>query len=138
METEEYIKNYVKDNNIKGYLSVDLDKEELLKHIDKEDFEEERANNENIESEEDYIYNKIATYNLELALENEDIEELLYYIYNCDFNIEINKNGILDIIDMQGAYLGGEDSWENFDTISSAFDRISGAYLYDYFGITLY
>ena len=137
METEEYIKNYVKDNNIKGYLSVDLDKEELLKHIDKEDFEEERANNENIESEEDYIYNKIATYNLQLALENEDIEELLYYIYNCDFNIEINKNGILDIIDMQGAYLGGEDSWENFDTISSAFGRISGAYLYDYFGLDI-
>lgn len=138
MKMEEYIKNYVKDNNIKGYLSIGLDKEELLKYIDEEDFEEEKANNENIESEEDYIYNKIATYNLLLALENEDIEELLYYIYNCDFNIEINKNGTLDIIDMQGAYLGGEDSWENFDTISSAFDRISGAYLYDYFGINLY
>lgn len=135
---EEYIKNYVKDNNIKGYLSMNLDKEELLKHIDKEDFEEEKANNENIESEEDYIYNKIATYNLQLALENEDIEELLYYIYGCDFDIEINKNGTLDIIDMQGAYLGGEYSWENFDTISGAFCRISGAYLYDYFGITLY
>lgn len=138
METEEYIKNYVKDNNIKSYLSMGLDKEELLKHIDKEDFEEEKANNENIESEEDYIYNKIATYNLLLALENEDIEKLLYYIYNCDFDIEINKNGTLDIIDMQGAYLGGADSWENFDTISGAFDRISGAYLYDYFGIDLY
>lgn len=117
---------------------MNLDKKELLKHIDEEGFEEERANNENIESEEDYIYNKIATYNLLLALENEDIERLLYYIYNCDFNIEINKNGTLDIIDMQGAYLGGKDSWKDFDTISSAFDRISGAYLYDYFGINLY
>lgn len=138
MKMEEYIKNYVKDNNIKGYLSMDLDEEELLKHIDEEDFEEEKANNEHIESEEDYIYNKIATYNLQLALENEDIEEILWYIYDCEFDIDINKNGTLDMVDMQGAYLGGEDSWENFDTISGAFDRISGAYLYDYFGINLY
>lgn len=135
---EEYIKNYVKNNNIKGYLSTDLDKEELLKHIYKEDFEEEKANNEHIESKEDYIYNKIATYNLQLALENEDIGEILLYIYDCEFDIDINKNGTLNMVDMQGAYLGGADSWENFDTILSAFDRISGAYLYDYFGIDLY
>ena len=134
----EIIERYIKNNNIIGYLSMKFDKEELLKYIDKEDFEEEKANNENIENEEDYIYNKIATYNLQLALENEDIEELLHYVYGCEFDIEINKNGTLDIIDMQGAYLGGEDSWENFDTISSVFGRISGAYLYDYFGIDLY
>ena len=134
MKMEEYIKNYVKDNNIKGYLSMDLDEEELLKHIDKE----ERNITVICWNEEDYIYNKIATYNLQLALENEDIEEILWYIYDCEFDIDINKNGTLDMVDMQGAYLGGADSWENFDTISSAFDRISGAYLYDYFGINLY
>lgn len=133
----EMIEKYIKDNNIKGYLSMDLDFENLLKYIDYEDFEEEKANNEHIESEEDYIYNRAAIYNLDLALRNEDIEILLHYIYGCEFGIDINKNGTLDIIDMQGAYLGGEDSWENFDTISSAFGRISGAYLYDYFGLEI-
>lgn len=133
----EMIEKYIKDNNIKGYLSMDLDFENLLKYIDYEDFEEEKANNEHIESEEDYIYNRIAIYNLGLALINEDIEILLDYIYGCEFEIDINKNGTLDIIDMQGGYLGGKDSWENFDTISSAFGRISGAYLYDYFGLDI-
>lgn len=133
----EMIEKYIKDNNIKGYLSMGLDFKNLLKYIDYEDFEEEKANNEHIESEEDYIYNRIEIYNLGLALINEDIEILLDYIYGCEFEIDINKNGILDIIDMQGAYLGGKDSWENFDTISSAFGRISGAYLYDYFGLDI-
>ena len=133
----EMIEKYIKDNNIKGYLSMGLDFKNLLKYIDYEDFEEEKANNEHIESEEDYIYNRIAIYNLGLALINEDIEILLDYIYGCEFEIDINKNGTLDIIDMQGAYLGGKDSWENFDTISSAFGRISGAYLYDYFGLDI-
>lgn len=133
----EMIEKYIKDNNIKGYLSMGLDFKNLLKYIDYEDFEEEKANNEHIESEEDYIYNRIAIYNLGLALINEDIEILLNYIYGCEFEIDINKNGTLDIIDMQGAYLGGKDSWENFDTISSAFGRISGAYLYDYFGLDI-
>lgn len=133
----EMIEKYIKDNNIKGYLSMGLDFKNLLKYIDYEDFEEEKANNEHIESEEDYIYNRIEIYNLGLALINEDIEILLDYIYGCEFEIDINKNGTLDIIDMQGAYLGGKDSWENFDTISSAFGRISGAYLYDYFGLEI-
>lgn len=133
----EMIEKYIKDNNIKGYLSMGLDFKNLLKYIDYEDFEEEKANNEHIESEEDYIYNRIEIYNLGLALINEDIEILLDYIYGCEFEIDINKNGTLDIIDMQGAYLGGKDSWKNFDTISSAFGRISGAYLYDYFGLDI-
>ena len=133
----EMIEKYIKDNNIKGYLSMGLDFKNLLKYIDYEDFEEEKANNEHIESEEDYIYNRIEIYNLGLALINEDIEILLDYIYGCEFEIDINKNDTLDIIDMQGAYLGGKDSWENFDTISSAFGRISGAYLYDYFGLEI-
>lgn len=133
----EMIEKYIKDNNIKGYLSMGLDFKNLLKYIDYEDFEEEKVNNEHIESEEDYIYNRIEIYNLGLALINEDIEILLDYIYGCEFEIDINKNGTLDIIDMQGAYLGGKDSWENFDTISSAFGRISGAYLYDYFGLEI-
>ena len=133
----EMIEKYIKDNNIKGYLSMGLDFKNLLKYIDYEDFEEEKANNEHIESEEDYIYNRIEIYNLGLALINEDIEILLDYIYGCEFEIDINKNGTLDIIDMQGAYLGGKDSWENFDTISGAFGRISGAYLYDYFGLEI-
>lgn len=134
----EIIEKYIKDNNIKGYLSMDLDMKNLLEYINEEDFEEEKANNKHIVDKEDYIYNRIAIYNLQLALNNEDIEILLSYIYGCDFNIEINQNKTLDIIDMQDAYLGGIESWKNFDTISSAFGRISGACLYDCFGIELY
>lgn len=131
----EMIEKYIKDNNIKGYLSMDLDFENLLEYIDYEDFEEEKANNEHIESEEDYIYNRIARYNLDLALRNEDIEILLYYIYGCEFEIDINKDRTLDLIDMQGAYLGSTDSYENFETISSAFGRLTGSFMYDYFGL---
>lgn len=131
------IEKYIKDNNIKGYLSMNLDFENLLKYIDHKDFEEEKANNEHIENEEDYIYNRIAIYNLDLALKNKDIEILLNYIYGCEFEIDINKNGTLNLIDMQGSYLGGTDSYENFKTISSAFDRLSGSFLYDYFGLEI-
>ena len=68
-------------------------------------------------------------------MQNEDIEKMLDYIYGCEFDLEINKNGTLNLIDLQNAYLGGTESYINFETIGSALGRLSGSYLYDYFGI---
>lgn len=132
------VEKYIKDNNIKGYLSSALDTDKIAKYIknDKKEmelFEEERNFNENIDTLEDYIYYLIENYNFELTMQNEDIEEMLDYIYGCEFDLEINKNGTLNLIDLQNAYLGG--NYSNFETIDSALGRLSGSYLYDYFGI---
>lgn len=131
------IKEYAKKNNIRSYIS-DEDWEKLIKYINWKDYLEEKKCNDSVNTIKDYIYHLIEQYNYELAIENEDTNYMLKLIHGCDFDIEINKNGTLDIIDMQGAYLGGEDSWKNFDTISSVLGRISGVYLYDYFGINSY
>lgn len=132
------VEKYIKDNNIKGYLSSGLDTDKIEEYIknDKKEmelFEEERNFNENIDTLEDYIYYSIENYNFELTMQNEDIEEMLDYIYGCEFDLEINKNGTLNLIDLQNAYLGG--NYSNFETIDSALGRLSGSYLYDYFGI---
>lgn len=134
----ENIKKYIKDNNIQGYLSSGLDTDKIEKYIknDKKEmelFEQERNFNENIDTLEDYIYYLIENYNFELAMQNEDIEEMLDYIYGCEFDLEINQNGTLNLIDLQNVYLGG--GYSNFETIESALGRLSGSYLYDYFGI---
>lgn len=134
------VEKYIKDNNIKGYLSSALDTDKIAKYIknDKKEmklFEEERNFNENIDILEDYIYYLIENYNFELTMQNEDIEKMLDYIYGCEFDLEINKNGTLNLIDLQNAYLGGKESYINFETIDSALGRLSGSYLYDYFGI---
>lgn len=132
------VEKYIKDNNIKGYLSSALDTDKIEEYIknDKKEmelFEEERNFNENIDTLEDYIYYLIENYNFELTMQNEDIKKMLYYIYCCEFDLEINKNGTLNLIDLQNAYLGG--NYSNFETIESALGRLSGSYLYDYFGI---
>ena len=134
------VEKYIKDNNIKGYLSSALDTDKIEKYIrnDKKEmelFEKERDFNENIDTLEDYIYCLIENYNFEIAMQNEDIEKMLDYIYGCEFDLEINKNGTLNLIDLQNAYLGGIESYINFETIDSALGRLSGSYLYDYFGI---
>lgn len=134
----ENIKKYIKDNNIQGYLSSALDTDKIEEYIknDKKEmelFEEERNFNENIDTLEDYIYYLIENYNFELTMQNEDIKKMLYYIYGCEFDLEINKNGTLNLIDLQNVYLGG--NYSNFETIDSALGRLSGSYLYDYFGI---
>lgn len=134
------VEKYIKDNNIQGYLSSELDTGKIEKYIknnkkEMELFEQERYFNENIDKLEDYIYCLIENYNFELAMQNEDIEKMLYYIYGCEFDLEINKNGKLNLIDLQNAYLGGKESYINFETIESALGRLSGSYLYDYFGI---
>lgn len=134
------VEKYIKDNNIQGYLSSVLDTNKIEKYIknDKKEmelFEQERYFNENIDTLEDYIYYLIENYNFELAMQNEDIEKMLYYIYGCEFKVEITENDKINLIDLQNAYLGGKESYINFETIESALDRLSGSYLYDYFGI---
>lgn len=129
----ESIEKYVKENDIKGYLSYCEDMENLKKYINIKDYEEQIGWNEKVECIEDYIYYLISQYNYEIALENEDIEFMLNLIYGCEFDIEINENGKLDLIDLQGAYLGGD--YDNFETIAEVLGRLSGSYLYDYYGI---
>lgn len=134
------VEKYIKDNNIQGYLSSVLDTNKIEKYIknDKKEmelFEQERYFNENIDTLEDYIYYLIENYNFELAMQNEDIEKMLYYIYGCEFKVEITENDKINLIDLQNAYLGGKESYINFETIDSALGRLSGSYLYDYFGI---
>lgn len=80
------VEKYIKDNNIKGYLSSALDTDKIEEYIknDKKEmelFEEERNFNENIDTLEDYIYYLIENYNFELTMQNEDIEEMLDYIW---------------------------------------------------------
>lgn len=126
------IKKYAKKNNILSYMSNDVWKD-LEKYIDWQDYESEKEFNENIDTVEDYICHFIEQYNYELALENEDTSYMLKLIYGCDFDIEINKNGKLDLIDLQEAYLGG--NYKDFEEISDVLDRLSPIYLYDYYGI---
>lgn len=129
----ESIEKYVKENDIKGYLNYCEDMENLKKYINIKDYEEQIGWNEKVECIEDYIYYLISQYNYEIALENEDTQYMLDLIYGCEFDIEINKNGKLDLIDLQGAYLGGD--YDNFETIAEVLGRLSGSYLYDYYGI---
>lgn len=130
----ESIEKYVKENDIKGYLNYCEDMENLKKaNINMEDYEEELKWNENVVNIETYIDKLITQYNYEIALENEDTQYMLDLIYGCEFDVEINKNGKLDLIDLQGVYLGGD--YDNFETIAEVLGRLSGSYLYDYYGI---
>lgn len=118
---KEYIEKYVKENNIKSYLRCDM---EISKEFEnKIDYDE---------------FNPIETYNYILAMENEDVKKLLCLIYECEFDIEINEDGTLNLIDMLEVYLGGVDSYENFETIEGICERLEGSYLRDYWGIDLY
>lgn len=128
----EFIENYVKENNIKGYLCSN-DIEKMKKYLLRRDYEELDKDIDMFNDIEDLMMNHISTYNYRLAVENEDIDQMINYIYGCEFDIEINKEGKIDLIDMQGAYLGG--NYENFETIKEALGRLSGSYLYDYYGI---
>lgn len=83
----------------------------------------------------DNIYNFIATQEYLKAYKNGDINYLISLIDECEFEIEINPNGTLDLVDLQGAYLGGVESYEEFEDILSICDRLECTYFYDYFGI---
>lgn len=132
----ESVERYVKDNNIKSYLDYDLDCEELEKYITIEEYEKEKKCNESIEGLGDYIYSLICNYNYYLAVQNEDIKKILSLIYGCEFEIEINANRTLDLIDLQEAYLGADyNEYKNFEDIMECQARLCDSYFLDYYGI---
>lgn len=137
----ETIQKYIKKNNIKSYLSIVLDMYniiDMLSKEDKKDMEELEFEDNYNTVEESYVANLIENYNYQLACQNEDIQYLLELIYGCEFETEINKNGKIDLIDTQGAYLGGYNSYINFEDIISACNRLSGSYFEDYYNLYLY
>lgn len=87
--------------------------------------------------EDTQFYKQRATSRFAKAMWNEDFDKILDYIYGCEFDIEINENGTINLIDEQGVYLGGASSYENFGDIFEACGRLS-IYLEDYFGIEVY
>ena len=118
---EELIEKYVKDNNIIGYLSYELDSDNIKNKISQADFKDK-----------DYIDTLISQnidlYNYNLAVKNEDINKIIEYIKEIDFNIMINSDLTIDLEDLQNGYLGGKDSYEDFTDIMSANTRIDHFY----------
>lgn len=131
---DELLEKYVKENNIKSYLILE-DIQNIFQKLTDEQIEEIENNYEQDYSFEDIAYEIISDYNYRLAVENEDTNELIDYIEGCEFDIEINKDGKIELIDLQGAYLGGADSYENFETIMEASERLEGSFYRDYYGI---
>lgn len=86
----------------------------------------------------DNIYHFIATREYLKALKNEDFKYILSLISDCEFDIEINPDGTLNLIDLQGVYLGGEDSYEGYQDVFDLCNRLEHTYFYDYFGIEVY
>lgn len=83
------------------------------------------------------IYEIIETNEYIKAMNNQDFKKILEYIHECEFDIEINTDGTINLIDLQGAYLGDIDSYENFIDIFQACERLEGSFLYDYFKICI-
>jgi hypothetical protein len=81
------------------------------------------------------IYQLKVTKEYVKAMNNEDLWYIVDLIYGCEFDIEINENGTINLIDLQEAYLGGADSYENFEDIFAACERLEGSFLVDYYGI---
>lgn len=81
------------------------------------------------------IYDFIATRNYIKAMKNQNFEYIRDLIEGCEFEIEINPDGSINLIDLQWAYLGGVESYENFNDIFSACERLEGSFLRDYYNI---
>lgn len=81
------------------------------------------------------IYELVATKKYIKALHDENFKYILNLINDCEFDIEINENGTINLIDLQGAYLGDFESYQNFNDIFEACQRLDGSFLFDYFGI---
>lgn len=62
-----------------------------------------------------------------MELNYKNIEELVNYV---EFELEVNQNGTLSLVDTQHANLGGIESQE-FSTYREVVDRLS-TYFYDY------
>ena len=81
------------------------------------------------------IYEVNATQKYIKAMNQENFNYIIYLINECEFDIEINKDGTINLIDLQSTYLGGFESYENFENIFDACTRLEGSFLFDYFGI---
>lgn len=129
---DELLEKYVKENNIKSYIILQ-DIMNIFQTLTDKQVEEIENDYDNEYTFEDIAYEIISDYNYRLAVENEDIETIINYILGCEFDIEINKDGKIDLIDLQGAYLGG--NYDNFETITEASGRLEGSFYRDYYGI---
>lgn len=134
---EELIKEYVKENNIKSYINIE-DIQNIFQKLTDKQIQEIESNYEDDYTFEDIAYEIVSDYNYRLAVENEDTNKLVDYIMGCEFDIKINKESKIDLIDLQGAYLGGGETYENFDTIMEANGRLEGSFYRDYYGIEVY
>ena len=83
----------------------------------------------------DNIYDFIATKDYINAQNKEDFDYIVDLINGCEFDIEINTDGTINLIDLMEVYLGGADSYENFVDVFSACSRLEGSFLYDYYNI---
>lgn len=127
---EELIKKYVKDNNIISYLNWKLDSNNIMEILDKNYILESD------ETLEDEAYWIIQDYNYNLAKEIGDTKKIADYIYGCEFDIMVDKEGKISLKDLQGAYLGG--NYDDFDTIIEASERLEGSFYRDYYGMEIY
>lgn len=55
----------------------------------------------------------------------------LEVIHGCEFDIDINPDGTLSLVDMQGANLAGIEE-EVFKDYEDILNRLEGSYLYNY------
>lgn len=129
---EKILERYAKENNIKGYLSYMLDYEKIIDSMSKKELEKYKGYDQN-DYFETILNQYIDLYNYNLAKENEDIQMLQEFIEGCEFDIMINKDGTLDLKDLQYAYLGGVDTYEGFEDIESASGRLEGSFYNDYY-----
>ena len=129
---EKILERYAKENNIKGYLSYMLDYEKIIDSMSKKELEKYKGYDQN-DYFETVLNQYIALYNYTLAMENEDLERIAEYIEGCEFDILINNNGTIDLKDLQEVYLGGMNSYENFETIFDASARLEGSFYNDYY-----
>lgn len=83
----------------------------------------------------DNISEFIATKDYINAQNKEDFNYIVNLINGCEFDIEINPDGTINLIDLMEVYLGGADSYENFTDVFSACGRLEGSFLYDYYNI---
>jgi len=87
------------------------------------------------------IYNNIhelkATKDYIEAMKKQNFDYIMGLIEGCEFGVEINTDGTVNLIDWQGAYLGGVESYDNFTNIFEACERLEGSFLFDYYGICI-
>ena len=134
MKLEDIVRKYAEDNNIQGYLSNCKDGGKIRKMITQEyinqfegdEFDDRTNDFENFLMTQ--IFQQIDLYNYIKEKENEDIPRIIERIEGCDFTIMRDTDGTISLEDLQGGYLGGVDSYQGFETILEANDRIEHFY----------